>query len=439
MGRLHHLDQELSPALRHAVDAVGDLDRTREQILARKARPDLVINDFTTIVTPIIDALGLTRQADLTTAAGRQVVALESVLRTDDMISQASALLTTAVGTKQPGFVALFSQKLVELQVVVIRFGSFATVPQTELYLLAQESFASRVGRDFFTIAAVDPARAVGTLNITSLFPSLRSVVVLGRFLENRIEADVTAAVTDRRKAATRTAYVVSGLSLALLLVVFGLSILMARAVARPLQRLTVSAERIARAASAELERIADDDAAEAARPIRLDPVDVQARDEIGDLARAFERVQSTAVQLVERQIAGRRNVAQMFGHVGRRTQNLVGRQLSLIDALERQETDTERLGELYRLDHMSSRLRRNASSLVVLSGAAGADEYMEPLALADVVRLALGEIEDYTRVDVEVPDELVVMPALVADLTLLLAELMENATSFSPPHTRVT
>jgi hypothetical protein len=140
----------------------------------------------------------------------------------------------------------------------------------------------------------------------------------------------------------------------------------------------------------------------------------------------------------VERQVIGRRNVAQMFGHVGRRTQNLVGRQLALIDNLERREADSDRLRDLYRLDHMSSRLRRNASSLVVLSGGAGANEHMAPLPLSDVVRLALGEIEDYTRVDVDVPEDILVVPALVADLTLLLAELMENATSFSPPHTRV-
>src|ERR1700760_2170593 len=128
-----------------------------------------------------------------------------------------------------------------------------------------------------------------------------------------------------------------------------------------------------------------------------------------------------------------------MFGHVGRRTQNLVGRQLALIDNLERRETDSDRLDELYRLDHMSSRRRRNASSLVVLSGAAGTNEHMAPLPLSDVVRLALGEIEDYVRVDVDVPEEIVVVPAVAADLTLLLAELMENATAFSPPHTRVT
>ena len=188
-----------------------------------------------------------------------------------------------------------------------------------------------------------------------------------------------------------------------ILLLVVLLSVAVARTVARPLTRLTRSADRVARVAEAELVRVADDES-ESAQPVRLEPVDVGARDEIGDLARAFDRVQSTAARLVERQVAGRRNVAQMFGHVGRRTQNLVGRQIALIDRLEQQETDPGRLEHLYRLDHISSRLRRNASSLVVLSGAAGADEHIAPVPLADVVRLALGEIEDYTRVDVQVP-----------------------------------
>jgi signal transduction histidine kinase len=324
------------------------------------------------------------------------------------------------------------------LQVNINAGQAFFTPAQYKLYLAAQEAVSARVGSQFLTQAAVDPGGAIKLLNKETLFPSLRSVNVLGGFVEKRIAADVDAAATDNREEALRTALLVGGASLLLLIIVFGLSIGMARAVARPLRRLTASADRVARAAENELERVADDDA-EHARPIHLDPVDVAARDEIGDLARAFDRVQSTAARLVERQVIGRRNVAQMFGHVGRRTQNLVGRQLALIDNLERRETDSERLRDLYRLDHMSSRLRRNASSLVVLSGGAGANEHMSPLSLNDVVRLALGEIEDYTRVDVEVPEEILVVPSLVADLTLLLAELMENATSFSPPHTRVT
>ena len=115
--------------------------------------------------------------------------------------------------------------------------------------------------------------------------------------------------------------------------------------------------------------RVADDET-EAAERIHLDPVDIRARDEVGDLARAFERVQDTAARLVERQVASRRNVAEMFGHIGRRTQGLVARQVALIDGLENDETDAAKLQQLYRLDHLSNRLLRNASSLVVLSGA---------------------------------------------------------------------
>jgi signal transduction histidine kinase len=438
IARLRGLGNTLPPKLQIALGLAANLDRTRAGVLSRSARPDNVSQDFTNVIGPIINSLALGKEADLSSSTGRQTFALDAAMRSDDMISQASALLTSAVVTKQPGFIALFSAKLIELQQVVLQAGQYLTPQQYALYRSVQNAFTNRVGPDFFVLAGTRPDAAVNSLQVGTLYPSLRSVIVLGGFLEKRIASDVDTGVTKSRQDATRTAYLIGGLTLLLLVVVFGLSMLMARAVARPLRRLTASADRIARAAESELQRVADDDA-EHARPVQLDAVDVAARDEIGDLARAFNRVQTTAARLVERQVVGRRNVAQMFGHVGRRTQNLVGRQLALIDRLERRETDTDRLRELYRLDHMSSRLRRNASSLVVLSGSAGADDHMAPLQLSDVVRLALGEIEDYTRVDVEVPDDLTVLPAVVADLTLLLAELMENATAFSPPHTRVT
>ncbi|WP_250031644.1 sensor histidine kinase [Paractinoplanes maris] len=427
------VSRELTRALRNA----GRLDNTRQNVLNRAILPNILVTDFTTRITPIINGLALSSNADLKTGVGRQLFALEQALRSDDLISQASGFLTSAVVTKQPGFIGLFSQSLIQLQQIIANAESFFTGSQYKLYLGAQDAFSARVGPQFLQLAATDPATAIGQLQIQTLFPSLQSVLVLGGFVEKRVAADVDAIVTNNRDNAIRDAVLIGGGSLLLLFLVVGLSLFMARAVARPLRRLTTSADRIARAAEAELERVADDDA-ESVRPIRLDPVDVEAQDEIGDLARAFDRVQTTAVRLVERQVLGRRNTAQMFAHVGRRTQNLVGRQLALIDNLERRETDSDRLGELYRLDHMSSRLRRNASSLVVLSGATGADEHMAPLPLQDVVRLALGEIEDYTRVDVDVPEEIVAVPAVLADLTLLLAELMENATAFSPPHTRV-
>ncbi|GIF11294.1 ATP-binding protein [Actinoplanes teichomyceticus] len=440
---------DLPPGLRRAVILATKLNSTRQNVLNKLIQPQDIVTDYTNVITPIVDGLSLASHADLTTAVGQQVFALERSMLSDDLISQASCYLVTAAvlsrskdaptrrGATQ--LLTLFSQSFSQIQSIITSSKPYFTESQYKLYLSTQDAFQSRVGSEFTALLAQDPTKALRSLNIRTLFPSLESVMVLGGFVEKRVAKDVDVAVNENRDSAIQQATIVGGGALLLLILVVTLSIFMARAVARPLRRLTLSADRIARAAEAELERVADDESEAQVRPIRLDPVDVEAQDEIGDLARAFDRVQTTAARLVERQVLGRRNVAQMFGHVGRRTQNLVGRQLSLIDSLERRETDSDRLRELYRLDHMSSRLRRNASALVVLSGGAGANEHMAPLPLSDVVRLALGEIEDYTRVEVEVPEEIVVVPAILADLTLLLAELLENATTFSPPHTTVT
>ena len=340
------------------------------------------------------------------------------------------------VATKNSSAIASYITTMSALAVNTDRFQSFATPEQNALYRLVEDAVTIRTGADF-TRFAVNPTAAIAGFSVQRLFSAVSSLITLGQFVEKRIVTDVINQVTERQRRALTTAYWVGGFVLLILLVVVLLSLAVARAVAGPLIRLTLSADRVARVAEAELVRIADDES-ESANPIRLDPVDIRGRDEIGDLARAFDRVQGTAARLVERQAASRRNVAQMFGHVGRRTQNLVGRQIALIDRLEHQETDPTRLQHLYRLDHVSSRLRRNASSLVVLSGSAGADEHVAPLPLGDVVRLALGEIEDYTRVDVQVRVDASVAPAIIGDLVLALAELMENATTFSPPHTRV-
>ncbi len=133
-----------------------------------------------------------------------------------------------------------------------------------------------------------------------------------------------------------------------------------------------------------------------------------------------------------------RRNVGQMFANVAQRTQNLVRRQLSLVDELERDEQNTRLLTQLYRLDHLSTRLRRNAENLLVIAGSHDRSRITAPTPLARVLRSALAEIEDYQRVDLGSVLEGTVAAALVADLVLVFAELLENATSFSPPESTV-
>ncbi|MFC7549729.1 nitrate- and nitrite sensing domain-containing protein [Plantactinospora sp. GCM10030261] len=429
---------ELSTRVQAALDEVRKLTDLRVQVLNRKATPDQVLAAFGPIDMALIDSLRLQYDVDTRTTAGRQVLALDALLRTDEGVSTAATLVLLLLATRSSEVSNAYMGTLAALQVDNQRFRSLATPEQYQLALLEEAAVAARTTRDFVTAGAVDPLKALDGIDPEKLFASVASMITLGQFVEKKVAADVIAEVTGEQRRALTAAYLVGGAALLILALVVALNALVARAVARPLSRLTRSADRVARLAEAELTRVADDES-ESVNALRLDPVDVRGEDEVGELARAFDRVQGTATRLVERQVLGRRNVAQMFGHVGRRTQNLVGRQLALIDRLEQRETDPGRLQHLYRLDHVTSRLRRSASSLVVLSGATGADEHVAPTSLANVVRLALGEIEDYPRVDVRVVPDIMVAPGVIGDLVLALAELMENATAFSPPHTRVT
>ncbi|GLV72497.1 ATP-binding protein [Streptomyces hygroscopicus] len=216
-----------------------------------------------------------------------------------------------------------------------------------------------------------------------------------------------------------------------------GFSILVRRSVVRPLAALTGAAHQVVEVAGEELAKVEDDDATDST-PLRPRPIPVPVRDEIGALAEAFNQVQVTAAALLERQVLSRRNVGEMFGNVGRRVSNLTTRQLSLIDAVEREETDPGLLERLYRIDHIAVRLQRNADSLMLLAGIRETELDARPTSLANVIRAALGQIEGYQRVSLRAETEVTVAPDITGDLTLMLAELLENAVEFSPSDTPV-
>ncbi|GAA3122428.1 sensor histidine kinase [Nonomuraea salmonea] len=159
---------------------------------------------------------------------------------------------------------------------------------------------------------------------------------------------------------------------------------------------------------------------------------------EITDVARAFGSVQRTAVTAAVGQAALRRGVGQVFLNLARRKQGLLHRQLALLDGMQRRTHDPDRLEELFRLDHLTTRMRRHAESLIVLSGAAPGRAWRKPVPVIDIVRAAVAEVEDYTRVSVETMPASAVEGTVAADLTHLVAELVENATIYSPPDTTV-
>ncbi|WP_344628415.1 sensor histidine kinase, partial [Kitasatospora arboriphila] len=160
---------------------------------------------------------------------------------------------------------------------------------------------------------------------------------------------------------------------------------------------------------------------------------------EIGQVGRAFHDVQVVAVEALVEQAELRRGVAAVFVNLARRSQVLLHRQLTLLDAMERRTEDPTELEDLFRLDHLTTRMRRHSEGLIILSGGSPGRAWRKPVRMVDVVRAAVGEVEDYARVIVRPFPGTGLLGSAVADVTHLVAELIENATVFSPPHAQVT
>ncbi len=170
-----------------------------------------------------------------------------------------------------------------------------------------------------------------------------------------------------------------------------------------------------------------------------VEPIDVDSSDEIGEVARAFDQVHREALRLAANEAALRGNVNAMFVNLSRRSQSLVERQIRLIDDLEQGEQDPERLSSLFQMDHLATRMRRNSENLLVLAGHEESRRWNQPLALVDVLRASLSEIEHYERVTLNVQPGIMVRGQAVSDVVHLTAELIENATSFSAAETPVS
>ncbi|WP_422773486.1 nitrate- and nitrite sensing domain-containing protein [Plantactinospora sp. WMMC1484] len=161
-------------------------------------------------------------------------------------------------------------------------------------------------------------------------------------------------------------------------------------------------------------------------------------QDEIGQVGQAFNEVQRTAIASAIDEAALRRGLREVFLNIARRSQTLLHRQLALLDRMERRATQPQELEDLFRLDHMATRMRRHAEDLVVLAGAAPGRGWRNPVSMVDVIRGAISEVEEYARVHLVNVSPAACAGRAVGDVIHLLAELIENATSFSPPHTRV-
>jgi signal transduction histidine kinase len=268
--------------------------------------------------------------------------------------------------------------------------------------------------------------------------PELSASIQATSQIAGKIIADASTAVTgavENQAAAQRTAairdsaIVIGAMLLALLLV-----ILVARSLVRPLRRLRDSALRVAHDDLArELDRVRA-----GGEPGPVHPIPVHTSEEVGQVAHAVDELHEQAVLLAGEQSRLQLQVSDMFETLSRRSRSLVDQQLSLIDRLERNEEDPDRLESLFRLDHLAARMRRNGANLLVLAGAKVPRDQAEPVPVSAIINAAASEVEDYTRVVTATVPDSEIHGAIAGDLVHLLAELLDNALRYSPPISQV-
>ncbi|WP_433579205.1 nitrate- and nitrite sensing domain-containing protein [Nocardia brasiliensis] len=256
--------------------------------------------------------------------------------------------------------------------------------------------------------------------------------------VQQAVGADVQARADDLRGAALLNLIgFLVGAAIAIVAMIV-LVITSVRAIVRPLAALAGEADDVA---SRRLPQVIDAwSHTEEGRPEAPAAVQVPAGSsiEIAAVAGALDRVQTTAFELASQQALVRRNTTESMANLARRNQNLVRRQLALISEFEREELDPKGLSNLFELDHLATRMRRNAESLLVLVGEASPRRWAQPIALSDVIRAGLSEVDDYRRVVLRRVDDVLIAGSVVSELAHMLAELIENGLAFSPPDLEV-
>jgi signal transduction histidine kinase len=255
--------------------------------------------------------------------------------------------------------------------------------------------------------------------------------------IESTLLSQMEQQARELRSDAQREAFI-NG---AVILLVLGISLVgafvVARSMVRSLRRLQDTAQDVARKRLPELVRQMSESEPQDV-DTSVESVGVHSRDEIGKVASAFDDVHREAVRLAGEQALLRGNVNAMFTNLSRRSQGLIQRQLSLISELESREADPDQLSSLFKLDHLATRMRRNGENLLVLAGEEPGRRWTRPVPLVDVLRAAASEVEQYERIELNSVPATEVAGRVVNDLVHLLAELLENATSFSSPQTKV-
>jgi signal transduction histidine kinase len=402
---------------------------------------------------PISDMLSLNAQIAQGTAdssLANDVQSLNSLSLAKDQAAQQRALLFNA-----------FSQQLFAddeqqaLTTAVSVQGADLTAFHTTATAREQASFHNTVAGPLVNKAQLieEYVLSVGSLDINSSlgippgtgngdaapqwYSAMSDNIGKMQTVELQVARNIVARSHVLQRGAEASALFTAILTVVILLLVLAATVVVARSLVRPLRRLRAGALDIATRQLPERVRLLGE-AEDPAESVEVAPIDVLSTDEIGQVARAFDQVHSEAVRLAGNEAMLRSSFNAMFVNLSRRSQSLIERLARTIDSLEQNEEDPDRLSYLFAMDHMVTRMRRNSENLLLLAGHESARKWSEPVPLADVARAAISEIEQYSRVTLNIQPGIAVSGQAASDVVRLLAEIIENATTFSPKESQV-
>jgi len=435
------LYDDLGDRLRGKFDAVrsglDDLTALREAARSSSLTARAIAAEYSRIIDRLLDVNAEIAEPSGDEDLSQSVRSVNDLSRAKEVSSQVRGIMYALAFQKNFEFGGFqdFSGLLAQQQAAFNEFqadandqqrGLFADVVQGQAVLTVDRIEANTIRRQ--SGDEIDPQQwlAASTTNMELL----RSVE--SQLLNGVVDQSGQLSSSAQRDALRNALLIALILAIALL----ALS-LVARSMAQPLQQLRAGAIDIAQHRLPDaVQRLRTTERGDL--DVQVEPIGIRSKDEIGQVAQAVDDIQQVAVRLATEQAGLRRSIGDMFTNLARRSQTLIDRQLELIDDLERNETDPETLEHLFRLDHLATRMRRNAEDLIVLSGADPGRHWAQPMTVVDVVRAAAAEVEEYQRVELLPLADLEIAGHVAIDIIHLLAELIENATSFSPPNTKV-
>ncbi|HWD04969.1 MAG TPA: nitrate- and nitrite sensing domain-containing protein [Amycolatopsis sp.] len=441
-NRVGASESSVSGAVNSATAQVNEIAVIRQQVGAGLLDAGEAVSDYNAVTEALIGADTAVAAGASADALGGTPSALHDLEAAKEQVSVSQALVSYGIAQGK-----LTDQQLSDIRDAELRyddriddFTAAATVPQRQDLdsTLKPDTAYDRKRMVGIVLGEQGATSDQGLAKIPAQEWNSSSGAVVNQLTDvgNRLSNEATSASAALVDDASSSAGLLAVLLFAALIAAAAVVFIITRQMLKSLKTLRRSALDVAEKDLPDAVRNIQEGRAQS---VEVEPVAVRVHDEIGEVARAFEKVHSQALKLATEQAAMRAGYSSVFVNLSRRSQSLVQRQLQLIERLERDEEDADQLATLFQLDHLATRMRRNNENLMVLSGAEPGRRSGMPVSAHDVLRAAVSEIEQYQRVSVQQPPAVKIVGFAASDVQRLIAELLDNATAFSAPETQVT